>query len=165
MLENNEIWMDIKGYPNYQISNMGRVWSKKRQIYLKHNKNQKGYHTVCLYAINGKAKREQVSRLVALHFIPNPNNYPCVNHKDENKDNNKENNLEWCSRSYNINYGTRNDKASQKISKPIRCVETGVVYKSGRDASLALGVDYSAVSHVINGRQKTLKGLHFELVN
>jgi hypothetical protein len=90
--------------------------------------------------------------LVALHFIPNPNNYPCVNHKDENKDNNKENNLEWCSRSYNINYGTRNEKASQKISKPIRCVETGVVYKSGRDASLALGVDYSAVSHMINGR-------------
>lgn len=165
MLENKEVWMDIKGYPNYQISNMGRVWSKKRQIYLKHNKNQKGYHTVCLYAINGKVKREQVSRLVALHFIPNPNNYPCVNHKDENKDNNKENNLEWCSRSYNINYGTRNKKASQKISKPIRCVETGVVYKSGRDASLALGVDYSAVSHVINGRQKTLKGLHFELVN
>ena len=165
MLENNEIWMDIKGYPNYQISNMGRVWSKKRQIYLKHHKNQKGYHTVCLYAINGKVKREQVSRLVALHFIPNPNNYPCVNHKDENKDNNKENNLEWCSRSYNINYGTRNEKASQKISKPIRCVETGVVYKSGRDASLALGVDYSAVSHMINGRQKTLKGLHFELVN
>ena len=157
--------MDIKGYPNYQISNMGRVWSKKRQIYLKHHKNQKGYHTVCLYAINGKVKREQVSRLVALHFIPNPNNYPCVNHKDENKDNNKENNLEWCSRSYNINYGTRNEKASQKISKPIRCVETGVVYKSGRDASLALGVDYSAVSHMINGRQKTLKGLHFELVN
>ena len=157
--------MDIKGYPNYQISNMGRVWSKKRQIYLKHHKNQKGYHTVCLYAINGKVKREQVSRLVALHFIPNPNNYPCVNHKDENKDNNKENNLEWCSRSYNINYGTRNEKASQKISKPIRCVETGVVYKSGKDASLALGVDYSAVSHMINGRQKTLKGLHFELVN
>lgn len=165
MLENNEIWKDIKGYPNYQISNMGRVWSKKRQIYLKHQLNQKGYHTVCLYAINGKVKRELVSRLVALHFVPNPNNYPCVNHKDENKDNNIETNLEWCSRSYNINYGTRNEKASQKISKPIRCVETGVVYKSGRDASLALGVDYSAVSHVINGRQKTLKGLHFELVN
>lgn len=165
MLENKEIWKDINGYPNYQISNMGRVWSKKRQIYLKHNINQKGYHTVYLTAINGKQRREQVSRLVALHFIPNPNNYPCVNHKDENKDNNTENNLEWCSRSYNINYGARNEKASQKISKPVKCIETGVIYKSGREAALALGVHYSAVSNVLTGRQKTLKGLHFELVN
>ena len=165
MLENKEIWMDIKGYPNYQISNMGRVWSKKRQIYLNHNKNQKGYHTVCLCAINGKVKREQVSRLVALHFIPNPNNYPCVNHKDENKDNNTETNLEWCSRSYNINYGTRNERDGQKKSKPVRCIETGIVYKSGRDASLALGVHYSAISNVLRGKQKTLKGYHFELVN
>jgi hypothetical protein len=66
-----------------------------------------------LYSKNGKAKRESVHRLVALTFIENPNNYPCVNHKDETRTNNNVENLEWCSHKYNSNYGTCQEKHSK----------------------------------------------------
>ena len=164
MLENKEIWKDISGYPNYQISNLGRVWSKKRQIYLKQFKNNSGYSQVTLSAINGKCKRELVHRLVALTFVDNPNNYPCVNHKDENKENNTASNLEWCDRSYNINYGDRNNKASKAISKKIRCIETGVIYNSGKEAAMALGTTPDIISKVLHNklRCKTANGYHIE---
>lgn len=161
---NMEIFKDIKGYPGYQISNMGRVWSKKRQIYLKTEKITNGYFQVCLYAINGKSKRELVHRLVALAFIPNLNNYPCVNHKDENKENNNASNLEWCDRSYNINYGSRNEKAGKKIKKPIKCIETGIIYNSGVEAAKALGTTPDIISKVLHNKSrcKTANGFHIE---
>lgn len=167
MLENKEVWKDIKGYPNYQISNLGRVWSKKRQIYLSPNKNQKGYLSVYLYAINGKQKRELIHRLVALAFIDNPNNYPCVNHKDENKNNNTITNLEWCSYSYNSNYGACAERIGKANSKAIRCIETGVIYASGKECANALGSTPDIVSKVLNGKSrcKTVKGYHIEFVN
>ena len=161
-----EIYKDIKGYEGkYQVSNLGNVKSlhynnTNREKVMKPS-IKKGYLSVDL----GYRNPHLVHRLVAEAFLENPNNLPCVNHKDENKDNNTETNLEWCSRSYNINYGTRNERDGQKKSKPVRCIETGIVYKSGRDASLALGVHYSAISNVLRGKQKTLKGYHFELVN
>lgn len=166
MLENKEIWKDISGYPNYQISNLGRVWSKKRQIYLKQFKNNSGYSQVALYAINGKCKKELVHRLVALTFIDNPNNYPCVNHKDENKDNNTASNLEWCDRSYNTNYGDRNNKAAKAISKKIRCIETGAIYNSGKEAAKALGTTPDIISKVLHNKSrcKTANGFHIEFV-
>ena len=164
MLENNEIWKDIKGYPDYQISNLGRVWSKKSQIYLKTQKNNSGYFQVTLFAINGKSKRELVHRLVALTFVDNPNNYPCVNHKDENKENNSASNLEWCDRSYNINYGSRNEKAGKKIGKPVKCIETGIIYNSGKEAAKALGTTPDIISKVLHNksRYKTANGFHIE---
>lgn len=162
-----EIFKDIKGYPNYQVSNLGRVWSKKRQIYLKPLKNNSGYLQVCLTAINGKLKRELIHRLVALTFIDNPNNYPCVNHKDENKENNTQTNLEWCSRSYNINYGTCAERIGKSNRKAIRCIETGVIYPSGKVCAEALGSTPDIVSKVLNGKSrcKTVKGYHIEFVN
>ena len=161
---NMEIFKNIKGYPGYQISNMGRVWSKKRQIYLKNGKTTNGYCQVCLYAINGKNKRELVHRLVALAFIPNLNNYPCVNHKDENKENNSASNLEWCDRSYNVNYGSRNEKAGKKIKKPIKCIETGIIYNSGVEAAKALGTTPDIISKVLHNKSrcKTANGFHIE---
>ena len=161
---NTEVFKDIKGYPNYQISNLGRVWSKKRQIYLKPHKNNSGYLSVVLPSINGKYKRELIHRLVALTFIDNPNNYPCVNHKDENKENNSASNLEWCDRSYNINYGSRNEKAGKKIKKPIKCIETGIIYNSGVEAAKALGTTPDIISKVLHkkSRCKTANGFHIE---
>lgn len=117
---NNEIWKTIDGYEDYQVSNYGRVKSlnynktKQEQI-LKQTTNNNGYQLVVLYKY-GKPKTFSVHRLVANAFIDNSNNLPQVNHKDENPSNNHVENLEWCDCKYNINYGTRNEKASKALS-------------------------------------------------
>lgn len=127
MMEINEIWKDCKGYEGlYQVSNLGRVWNIKLQRYLKGSYDKDGYIRVNLTAKNGKVKTERVHRLVALVFLDNPNNYPQVNHKDENKGNNCVDNLEWCDAKYNINYGTRNDRMAKTQSRKIRCVDDSI---------------------------------------
>lgn len=93
--QNMEIFKDIKGYPGYQISNKGRVWSCKRQRYLSPFTNNSGYKAINIIAANGKRKGELIHRLVALHFIDNPEGKPEVNHIDRNKENNTVENLEW----------------------------------------------------------------------
>lgn len=121
-----EIWKEIDGYPNYMVSNLGNVKSLNykgtgREGILTpfiDSREGKGYLRVTLCK-NGKAKRFQVHRLVAEAFIPNPYNLPQVNHKDENKQSNVVENLEWCDNSYNVNYGTRNKRNAEKLSKPI----------------------------------------------
>lgn len=114
-----EIWKDIEGYEGlYQVSNLGKVKSLNynktaKSELLKLRKNTNGYTRVVLYK-NRKAKDYQVHRLVAEAFIPNPNNYPIINHKDENKTNNRVDNLEWCTYLYNNTYGTTIERAVEK---------------------------------------------------
>lgn len=109
-----EIWKDVSGYEGlYQVSNKGRVRSldhttthrgfdhKKRGKILSVRKDGKGYHQYRLYK-NGKSWYPKAHRLVAEHFIDNPNNFPQINHIDEDKDNNSVNNLEWCTGTYNM---------------------------------------------------------------
>ena len=106
---------DIKGYEGlYAITSCGKVWSYRRKKFLKPVANRVGYFYVNL-CINGNHTSYAIHRLVAEAYIPNPENLPEINHKDENKENNCLQNLEWCNRKYNINYGTRNDK----LKKPI----------------------------------------------
>lgn len=119
-----EVWKDIKNYEGfYQGSNLGRVKSLERidcighhrkERILKPKKDKYGYLQVNLWK-NGKKKTFTVHRLVAEAFIPNPNNLPCINHKDECKTNNNVNNLEWCDNKYNNAYGTRTEKCSKKV--------------------------------------------------
>ena len=104
-----EIWKPIEGFEGlYEISNIGRVKSIgtyntcKRGI-MNPMINSDGYLHVRLYN-NGVSKNIAIHRLVAIAFIPNPNNYRYVNHKDENTKNNKVSNLEWCTNSYNLIY-------------------------------------------------------------
>lgn len=100
-----EVWKTIIDYPNYQVSNLGRIRSLKTYKILKQFTNCFGYKGVHLNRF-GTAKTFIVHRLVAEMFIPNPNKYPCINHKDENRSNNCVYNLEWCTYSYNNTYGT-----------------------------------------------------------
>lgn len=136
-----EIWKDIKGYEGiYMISTYGRVLSVPIWRVIKSNKSLKGefisyknphitlgnkernnYRRMDL-CCEGKITRKFVHRLVAEAFIPNPNNYPIINHKDENPSNNCVDNLEWCTQAENNAYGTHRIRqaATQRYSAPNR---------------------------------------------
>ena len=99
----------IKDFPEYYITDDGQVIRNGKT--LQPVLNAYGYYKVTL-SKNGKRYEKRINRLVAEAFIPNPNNLPCVNHKDENKLNNNIDNLEWCTYAYNNAYGTRTQRAS-----------------------------------------------------
>lgn len=125
-----EIWKPIPEYEGYyEVSNTGKVKSLTRTIidkngvqytYIGKEKTPSianhGYYSVTLYKQH-QTKTFLIHRLVALVFLPNPNNLPFVNHKDENKLNNNVENLEWCSQEYNNNYGTVNERKSQTLTQ------------------------------------------------
>ena len=167
-MEEKEIWKDIEGYEGYyMVSNMGRVkslgngksnngnYSKKR--ILKPVDDSHGYLKVNLHK-DGKAKNYLVHRLVASAFCENQMGYTEVNHLDEDKTNNCADNLEWCSRSYNCNYGTRN----QKLSKPIFGIDkiTGLIveFSSIMEASRVLRIDQGNITRCCQGRLKSIGG-------
>lgn len=163
-----EIFVPIKGYEElYEISSSGRVKGIKRNRFLTLKNTDCGYLKVNLSKPYGDKKGHSlrtfiVHRLVAEAFIPNPDNLPCVNHKDENKHNNSVDNLEWCSHAYNDNYGTRNSRMSAKKSTAIKCVETGKVFKSIREAALFANRKESTISSCLSGKTKTSGGYHWE---
>lgn len=116
-----EIWLPVKGYEElYAVSNLGRVKSLKfdKEKILKPAKRKDGYLQVVLCK-NGKMKHFLIHRLVAEAFLPNPEGLPEVNHLNENKSNNVVSNIEWCSRSYNNNYGTRTKRQAASQSKAV----------------------------------------------
>lgn len=119
MNEINETWLPIKEYETrYLISNFGEVKSIKHNKILK-KELRRNYWSVQLF--DGKKYRHfSIHRLVGIHFIPNPNNLPYINHIDEDKLNNYVNNLEWCTCSYNNNYGTSIARSKEKRSKCIQ---------------------------------------------
>ena len=122
-------WKDIPGYEGkYQVSNTGEVKSLNyrgsgKTKLLRQSTDKNGYKRVGLFK-NGKEKKYRVHRLVAIVFLPNPNDLSQVNHKDENPSNNNVNNLEWCTIAYNNTYGTRNERASESKRGKHRSEET-----------------------------------------
>lgn len=120
-----EIWKDIQGYEGiYQISNLGRVKSLSRIIFRGRGKhitkdviikiyvNNTGYYGVNLN-VNKTHKSFLLHRLIAKAFIPNPNNYPCINHIDGNPLNYSISNLEWCTYSQNTTHAYKINRMSQ----------------------------------------------------
>lgn len=118
MLLPKQIWKDIEGYEGkYQVSNTGKVRSLNyrhtgKTKVMRQYTDKDGYKNITLRT-NGKRKVYFIHRLVAQAFLPNPNNYPIINHKDENKTNNAVWNLEWCTYKYNTNYGNCRKKMSE----------------------------------------------------
>lgn len=111
-----EIWKEInvEDMSRYEISTYGNIRLKNGQL-IKCRQRKNKYIEVDLSDDFHNRKTYLVHRLVALTFIPNPNNLPIINHKDENPSNNEINNLEWCTSKYNSNYG--NIKEKQRLAK------------------------------------------------
>lgn len=103
----NEIWKEHPFHKGYKTSSEGRVMSKTGRI-INGVKANTGY--ILIYV---EGKRLLKHRFICEAFLPNPDNLPCVNHKNEDKTDNRVCNLEWCTYEYNTNYGTRNERASK----------------------------------------------------
>jgi hypothetical protein len=155
---------DVVGFEGlYAVTSCGRVWSYRKNIFLSPFKNNVGYLVVNLKK-DGKSYKKLVHRVVSEAYIENPYNLPQVNHKDENKENNCLTNLEWCTAKYNMNYGTCVDRIVEKNSMPIRCIETGEVFKSLRDCERKTGLSESNISKVLSGKAKQTCGFTFEFI-
>lgn len=156
-----EEWKDVVGYEGlYQISNLGRIKGLKRNKINNQVLGNKGYYKVHLCK-NGKSKYITVHRLVAQAFISNPNNYPCVNHKNETRTNNTVDNLEWCTQKYNCNYGNHSIKDSLAKGKPVLLtnLDTGMklVTLSAKDCAKLLDVSKNLISPIARSKNKTVK--------
>ena len=182
-----EIWKAIEGYEGkYEVSNLGRVrsldmkfdriWNGITQHYhvkgriLKQKTDNKGYAFIGLS--NGARHNIsyfRVHQLVAKAFIPNPDNLPQVNHKDENKQNNIVSNLEWCNAQYNATYGTIPEKNSKAHSIPVvQCDMNGNpirTYPSATAAAKSIGLTRGAVTKCCKGQNKTAGGYRWRYID
>ena len=166
-----EEWKPIKNYEElYQVSNLGRVkrivfinniCKKAKEKILKQRKTNAGYLQVCLCK-SGKTRRFYVHRLVADAFIPNTDNLPQVNHKDEDKANNNADNLEWCTILYNNCYGARLRKISAAHEKKVCQYDKDGnfirIYNSIKEASEVLNICGDSISKCCRGISKTAGG-------
>ena len=171
-----EIWKDIDGYEGkYQVSTNGRVRSIDRYVIdkkghsvfrngciMKPYYTKTGYQFIRIGVFNEKHRDAYIHRLVAEAFLPNPDNLPEVNHKNEIKDDNHLENLEWCSRLYNARYGTirkRQSETRKDISiRPIvqRDLDGRLlaIYRTPGEAYRQTGIDSSAIIKVCKGRER-----------
>lgn len=170
----NEEWRDIKGFEGaYQVSNLGRIKriASSRRYSSEHimspHKVGNGYYSVSL-TYKGKKKMLKIHRVVAEAFIPNPNNYPEINHKDENPLNNTVDNLEWCTHLYNSRYGTRGHRIGQSHNKPVvQCSLIGTFIRrwdSITDITKAYGYEQSNICKCLTGKYSQSYGYVWKYV-
>ena len=168
----DEIWKPIDGYPDYYVSNFGRVKSyrvyKENGRVMKPYRDSKGYLQIDI-SLDGRRRQNrvhlQVHRLVASAFLPVPaSDHTQVNHKDENKENNCVSNLEWCTPKYNCNYGHHIENVANAIRMDIYSLDKdgNIEYFHGvRQAGRAVGASecaYVHISEVLRGKRKTAFG-------
>lgn len=162
---------DIPGYEGlYAATSCGKIWSYKSKKFLKPYIVGSGYLGVSLCK-NGQRKDCRVHRLVAITYLPNPNNLPEVNHINEVKTDNYLNNLEWCDRKYNVNYGDRTQKQLETIlgKYKIACYKKDTddfvgYFKSQTEAANQLGLWQGNITKVVNGLAHSTGGYTFHYV-
>ena len=164
-----EIWKDIEGYEGkYQVSNCGNVRSLmyhnakgiKRISLLKPATDACGYFR-CALSKNNILTTYKVHRLVAQAFIPNPNNYPQINHIDGNKKNNCVWNLEWCTDKENVNHAL---KTGLRKNEKVKIVETGEIFENAYECAKAINGNAQDIYRCLYGKTKTHKKYHYEVV-
>lgn len=143
----------IKDFPDYSITADGSVYNKNG-LRIKPETLRNGYLRVSLSNKTTKHKRFLVHRLVAEAFIPNPNNYPCINHINKSKSDNRIENLEWCTHLYNLNYSNVIEKASIAKFRKIYCITTNEFFDSVTEAANKYSIERSNIVACCAGRRK-----------
>ncbi len=155
----------MKGFERlYQVNDHGVIRSiAGRTKTLKPYQTPNGYMQVCLYK-GEESMKKYVHRIVAEAFIPNPDNLPEVNHKDENKINNHAGNLEWCSHQDNMKHGSRSKRQAEtlqrnkKLWKAVDCFSMNGdllhTFESAKEASQITGANHSAIIQCCNQKPK-----------
>lgn len=164
-IQEAEQWKDVPGWENlYMVSNTGKVWSQITGKIRKTAFNTDGYEVIML-SRDGKQFGTFVHRLVAMAFLPNPNNYPVVNHKDENPKNNHVDNLEWCSYYYNLTYNNSHKKRAAKRGYDVyQYNHEGKlvgVYPNTRTAAKIVGGSHGNIAASCKHNKGTVKGYVF----
>ena len=160
-----EKYIIINEFDNYGISNLGNIKNIKNGKLLTPYLNKNGYLTYT-FCQNGIKKTFRIHRLVALHFIPNPNNLPYVNHIDGDKTNNRVENLEWCTAKENDNHARETGLKNQEkpvIAENIETKET-TTFKSVTEAGAILGINKGTISKVLNGKRNQTHGYKFYFI-
>ena len=156
-----ETFVEIEGFENYEVSNLGKVRNIKSGRVLKTSLNNNGYLRLFLCK-NNKRKHLYLHRIIATAFIDNPDVKPCVNHIDENKLNNDLSNLEWCTVRENLIHGTRTKRVAEKLSQKVIQLDLNDnilnVFKSMRQAERETGIDATSISACCNGKRKSAGG-------
>lgn len=156
---------DIPGYEDeYVISENGQVWNKKTGAAMHGSVNSHGYMVLSLTK-DGEKKDRKLHRLLAATFIPNPNGYECVNHKDGNKLNNSLGNLEWCTKGYN-NRHAREELDIDFAAKPV-CQKTlggsvVAIWANQSVAAKSVGITPVCISRCCEGLTETAGGYRWE---
>lgn len=174
-----EIWKPIPGYEGlYEASCKGRVRSVDRIIEghtegISYNRHfggrilryhySRGYRVVSL-SKEGKVRTIPIHRCIGLTFLPNPTKMEAINHKNGDKEDNRVENLEWCTTQYNTWHSYHVNKRKPSGCKPVKCLETGIIYPSCMAAGRELKMDNSAIADVANGIYKQNKGYHFVFI-
>ena len=166
-----EIWKGIENYPNYEVSNLGRVRSitSGKLIHLQQRKN--GYVKVSLWK-NGKEKTIDVHLLVGHAFVDGYAPGKEINHEDGVKSNNRADNLTWTTRIENMEHAMRTGlfapKPPEPHRRPVRIIETGEVFRSLTDCAKAIESSPVNIMYAISDEHPdhhSVKGLHFEFVS
>ena len=163
-----EVFKSVVGYEGlYTVSNYGRIYSLQKNKFLRSKSNGRGYLQVML--TKGKEhKMLYVHRIVAEAFLDNDDSLNEVNHKDENVQNNHVDNLEWCSKKYNLSYGTRIERIVQHFKKSVAQIDMDGnvvrIFDSLSDAERIFGYNHSNVSNCCNGKIPTAYGYKWRFV-
>lgn len=172
-MENLEVWKEVEGYKDYQISNLGRVKSLKFNKEKILSESFYRYKSVIM-SQNGKYRPESIHRLIAKAFIPNPENKPQVNHVNGIKADNRIENLEWCTNSENQKHAYKNglQKAQKGILshrygipnarvKKVFHKESGKIYDSCKLAADDFKISSNTVYRQAKGTRKNKLGFYF----